>query len=239
MNRNRFGKWARRAVYGTLLAVAALGCNPLNIAAFMFARDEKMPAPYPLAFDKEGPKKDKDEIVVLLLPQMAPTTDSREFVTADRDLSERLAKLLPELAKENKDKNARKLRVISPTQVDKFKIANPQWKQMSAGDIGQKLGADFVLEIWLDKMRLYQPDSRRNIYEGRAEVTVSIYEVGTTGNDLKDRYTHAFAYPRGLVRDASAVPESEFKKQYLESLAAEIARQHVDSKTSNSIADGR
>lgn len=238
MNRSRVGKWGRRAVWGTLLAVAALGCNPLNIAAFMFARDEKVPAPYPLAFDKEGPKKDKDEVVVLILPQLAPGY-GREFVTADRDLAERLAKALPEMAKENKEKGARKLRVISPTQVDKFKIANPHWKQMGAGDIGHKLGADFVLEVWLDKMRLYQPNSQNSIYEGRAEVSVSVYETGETGGSMKDRYTLAFMYPKGLVRDAAAIAESEFKKQYLDALTVEVARQHVDSKASATIASGR
>jgi hypothetical protein len=238
MNRSRVGKWARRAVWGTLLAVAAIGCNPLNIAGFIFARDEMRPAPYPLAFSKDGPKKDKDEVVILLLPQLAPGV-GREFVTADRELAEKLARLLPELAKENKNKDARKLRVISPTQVDKFKMANPQWKQMAAGDIGHKLGADFVLEIYIDRMRLYQPQSRDSIYEGRAEVSVSIYEIGETGGELKDRYTHSFSYPKGLVRDASAISESEFKKQYFEALTAEIANHHVDSKTSNGIADGR
>jgi hypothetical protein len=237
MNRSRVGKWARRAVWGTLLAVTAIGCNPLNIAAFMFARDEMKPAPYPLTFSKDGPKKDKEEVVVLLLPQVAP--GSREFVTADRELAEKLSRLLPELAKQNKSKDARRLRVISPTQVDKFKMANPQWKQMSAGDIGHKLGADFVLEIYLDKMRLYQPQSRDSIYEGRAEVSVSIYEIGETGGEFKNNYTHSFNYPKGLARDASAISESEFKKQYFEALVSEIARYHVDSKPSNSIADGR
>lgn len=238
MNRNRVGRWARRAVWGTFFAVAAIGCNPLNIAAFMFARDEKMPAPHPLVLDKEGPKKDKDEVVVLILPQLAPGY-AREFVNTDRELSERLAKLLPEMAKENKEKNNRKLRVISPTQVDKFKMTNPQWKQMGAGEIGHKLGADFVLEVWLDKMRFYQPQSQNSIYEGKAEASVSIYVVGETGGEMKDRYTHAFSYPKGLVRDASAVPESEFKKQYLDALTVELARYHVDSKASNTIADGR
>ena len=237
MNRNRVGKWARRAVWGTLLAVGAIGCNPLNIAGFIFARDDMRPAPYPLAFGKDGPKKDKDEVVVVLLPQVAPGA-GRDFVTADRELAEKLSRLLPELAKQNKDKDARKLRVVSPTQVDKFKMVNPQWKQMSAGEIGHKLGADFVLEIYLDKMRLYQPNSQNSIYEGRAEVSVAIYEIGETGGDVKDRYTVPFAFPRGLVRDAAAVPESEFKKQYLEALTAEIAHQHVDSKASNGIADG-
>ena len=107
MNRNRVGKWARRAVWGTLLAVAAIGCNPLNIAGFIFARDDMRPAPHPLAFDKEGAKKDKEEIVVLILPQLAPGY-AQPFVNADRELAEKLAKLLPEMAKENKDKAARK-----------------------------------------------------------------------------------------------------------------------------------
>lgn len=238
MDRKRVGKWARRAVWGTLFAVGAIGCNPLHLAGFIFARDEKTPAPHPLVFDKEGAKKDKDEVVVLVLPQMAPGY-AREFVNADRELAERLAKALPEMAKENKEKNARKVRVISPTQVDKFKIENPQWKQMSAGQIGHKMKADFVLEVWLDKMRFYQPQSQNSIYEGRAEVSVSIYAVGETGGEIKDRYTHAFEYPKGLVRDASAIPDSEFKKQYLDALTVELARYHVDSKTSNSIAAGR
>jgi len=219
-----------------LLAVPAIGCSPLNVIGFMFARDDKLPAPYPLTFDKESPKQEKDEVVVLLLPQLAPGTNA-QFVTADRELAAKLSRALPEQSKENKDK--KKMRVISPTQVDKFKMAHPQWKQMSAGEIGQKLGADFVLEIYLDKMRLYQPGSLNNIYEGRAEVSVSIYEVGTEGGDFKDKYPLSFAFPKTGVRDASAISESEFKKLYLENLTAEIVRQHVDSRPSSGIADGR
>lgn len=239
MNRiTRRGVWARWAVYGTLLAVLAVGCNPLSLFAFMFAREDKRPAPHPLAFDKDGPKKDKDEVVVLLLAHQA-ATPSTGFVTADRELVDRLARTLPELAKENKDK--RKVRVISSTQVDKFKMANPRWKDMSAGEIGQKLGADFVLDIYLDKMRLYQPNSANSIYEGRADVTVAIHEVKPEGGELKNEYALTCAYPRAgvSIRDASSVSESEFKKLFLDNLATEIARMHVDCKPSTGIADGR
>ena len=65
------------------------------------------------------------------------------------------------------------------------------------------------------------------------------FAFGETGGELKDRYPLSFTYPKGLVRDASAISESEFKKQYFEALVAEIARYHVDSKLSNGIADGR
>jgi hypothetical protein len=239
MNRSIAGKWASRAVWLALAATLSIGCSPLNVLGFMFARDEKMPAPYPLTFPKDGPKKDKEEVVVLLLAHMAPGA-GRDFVTADRELAERLAKVLPEMAKENKDK--RKVRVISPTQVDKFKMANPHWKQMAAGEIGEKLGADFVLEIELAQVQLYQrntPLSER-IYDGRAEVDVNIYEAGPKGGELKDHYTDTFTYPStGMIRSASAVSEREFKQQYVENLATEIAKKHVDHKPSNSIASGR
>ncbi|QJW97963.1 hypothetical protein [Frigoriglobus tundricola] len=237
MSRIVAGKWARRAVWGALVAVLTIGCSPLSMLGFIFARPETVPAPYPLTLDKEAMKK-KDEVVVLLLTQLAPGT-GREFATADRDLASKLARQLPELAKEaSKDKKL-KMRVISPTQVDKFKMANPQWKAMSAGDIGQKLGADFALDIYLDKMRLYQPGSLNQIYEGRAEVSVSIFKIGADGSEFKDKYQLPFAYPRTGIRDTTSTQETEFRKLFLDNLTAEIIRQHVDSAPSSGIADGQ
>ena len=229
------GKWARRAVWGALLAVLTIGCSPLSMIGFIFGRDEKVAAPYPLTLDKDKDRK-KDEVVVLLLTQLAPGT-GREFATADRDLAGKLAKQLPEQAKEGSKDKKLKMRVISPTQVDKFKMANPQWKSMSAGDIGQKLGADFVLDIYMDKMRLYQPGSLNNIYEGRAEVSVSIYKVGAEGGEYKDKYQIPFAYPRTGIRDTASTQESQFRMMFLDNLTAEIVRQHVDSTPSSGIAD--
>ncbi|VTR92240.1 Hypothetical conserved protein OS=uncultured planctomycete GN=HGMM_F33C03C11 PE=4 SV=1 [Gemmata massiliana] len=236
MNRSKAGKWARRAVWGSVFAVAAIGCSPLNVAAFIFARDDKVPAPSPLTFAKDGPKKDKDEVVVALLPQVAPGS-APQFATIANELADKIARQMPELAKETKDK--RKLKILTQTQVDKFKMQNPTWKKMSADDIGQKLGADFVLEIWMEKMRLYQPGSQNQIYEGRAEIQVTVYEVGTGDGMPKDKYPLSFSYPRTGVRSADAVSESSFKGQFIENLAIEIARMHVDHKASNGIADGR
>jgi hypothetical protein len=238
MTRFTLDRWARRAVWGTLVAVVFVGCNPLQLAAFMFAREDKRPAPYPLTFAKDGPKKDKDEVVVLLLTHQTASAGTN-FVTADRELADRLARVLPEMAKENKDK--RKVRVISSTQLDKFKMANPKWRDLSPGEIGQKLGADFVLDIFLEKMRLYQQNSANTIYEGRAEVTVAIHEVTASGSEVKDDYKSTFSYPRGGVstRDASSVSEGEFKKLFLDNMATELARMHCDHKPSSGIAEGR
>src|SRR4051812_12289585 len=102
MNQSKAWKWTRRAVWGLTLATAAVcavGCNPLNIIAFVFDRGDKVPAKYPLTFDKDGPKKDKDEVVVALLPQVAPGTGGPQFATAANDLADKVAKQLPEMAK--------------------------------------------------------------------------------------------------------------------------------------------
>ncbi len=238
MSRIVAGKWARRAVWGALLAVLTIGCSPLSVIGFMFGRDEKVQAPYPLTLDKEAmKKKDKDEVVVLLLTQLAPGT-SREFATADRELASKLAQRLPEQAKESSKDKKLKMRVISPSQVDKFKMANPQWKAMSAATIGEKLGADFVLDIYLDKMRLYQPNSLNQIYQGGAEVTVNIYKVGTENGECKN-YQLPFAYPKTGIRDPGAIGETQFRTMYLDNLTAEIIRYHVDSAPSSGIADGQ
>jgi hypothetical protein len=160
-----------------------------------------------------------------------------DYVSADRDLTEKLAKVLPELAKENKNK--KKIRVISPTQVDKFKMANQHWKHLPASEIGTKLEADFVLEIELTQVQLYQPNTpaTEKIYEGHAEIGVNIYEVGAPGGDtLKDHYTFAFSYPRGMPRAASAISVGEFKAQYIENLATEIAKRHIDHKKSDTFS---
>lgn len=110
----------------------------------------------------------------------------------------------------NKDK--KKVKVLSQTQVDKFKMSNPNWKQMGAGEIGQKLNADYVLEIWLDKMRLYQPRSDNSIYEGRAEAFVSIYEIKADGGELKDKYPLSFSYRRPPGRSRRTRPRARSRR---------------------------
>jgi hypothetical protein len=237
MNRSAVGRWARRAVWAALFVVAAIGCSPLSVVGFMFGQKEKVPAAYPLTLGKDSPNKDKDEVVVLLLTHVAPGAASQTFFNADRDLASELARVLPEMAKANKDK--KKVRAVSPTQVDKFKTANPTtWKGMNPAKIGQELKADFVLDIEMSKLQLYQPHTGQEIYEGRAEVTVTIYEVGSDKGPRD--YSLTFSYPHDMIaRSSSSMSESEFKKGYIAGLAVEIAEHHIDHMPRDTVAGGR
>jgi hypothetical protein len=230
---NAYGTWAKRGVWLTLAAVLTIGCSPLQTIAFIFHRDKPVPAMYPLR-PKEGPKKDLDEELTILILCGTSGGVPQEFATMDRDLVSLLAKRLPEAAKENKDK----LTVIPPSKVDKFKIANPTWKSMHPAEIGKKLGADCVLDITLSNIQVYQPNSVREIYEGKVDVSVDQYDVSKWPGEREpaQKYVEQHLYPRTGMIAVINLPLSQFKQRYLEKLAQFLVQKHVDSKPGDFIA---
>lgn len=230
MSQNQLGRWAKRAVWFTFAAVFTLGCNPLSTLSFINGEPIKE-AEYPLVF-KEGPKKGKDVMVAVFVssaPGVAPT-----FAGSEAALASNISKKLPEMAKDIKPK----LLVYEPALVNKFKMNNPTWKQgMHPSEWGRKLGVDFVFDIQLDKMSLYQPGSLNAIYEGQADVNVDVYDVDAGPMEPKYSYIHAFKYPRTGYFDASTIPVNRFKQDFLEHLAAEICRKHIKHKEASEIGD--
>jgi hypothetical protein len=231
---SRAGKWARGAVWGTVLAIFTLGCNPLSTLSFLTNPEPLKPAEYPLVF-KEGPKKGKDPVTVALFvtssSNIGPT-----FAGAEGRLAYGIAKELPEMAKEGDSHH--KLVVLEPSAVNKFKMHNPNWKLMHPTEWGKKLNVDFVIDIQLEKMSLYQKQSANLVYEGQAEVDISVYDVDA-GLEPRYNYVLAFKYPHTGVLDASFIPPERFKQDYLEHLATEICMKHAAHKTAIGIADGR
>jgi hypothetical protein len=228
---NRTGKWAKRAVWLTLAAVLSFGCSPLTTIAFLLHKDDKAPAEYPLRpKDKDAPKK--ETITVAILTCQQGSVGDPEFARVDQPLARELAKVLPEYSKSTKQK----IEVVAPSKVDQFKANNRNWRAMRASEIGKKLGADFVLDITLSAIVVYQPGSANQIYEGRAEVNVDVYDVNdATGEPT--HYVHPFLYPKAGFRDATSVPPSRFKMEYVSQLARELALKHVEHPPSTGIAE--
>lgn len=235
---NRTGKWARRAVWGTLVVVLTVGCNPLTTIGFIFHRDAKIPAEYPLR-PKEGPKKDKDEeIKVLVICGQRPGGGIPfEFAGLDRELATTIAKRMPEEAKANKEQVA----VIPPAKFDKFKIDNPNWRTMRPDQIGKRLGADYVLDVMVANVQVYQPGSRNMLYEGRAEVEVLVYDL-IGGSGEPQHYPHQFIYRPNHTPDATdstGVNLNLYKQGFVDRLAMEIVWKHLEHKPADGIAAAR
>jgi hypothetical protein len=227
----RTGKWARRAVWGTLAVVLTIGCNPLATIGFLTYKDPVQPARCPFV-PKEGAKKD-DEITVALFVSQG-SGQSFDFAGAEQTIASEMARKIPELAKENKQN----VTVIPTSKVNQFKFKNPTWKDMHASAWGKALGVDYVLEVHLDKMSLYQQGSRNQLFEGRAEVSVFMYDVSEGVAEPKS-YVYPYSFPKTGFRDATSIPLGTFKKAFLERLALELAQQHIDHKTRSGIAEDR
>jgi hypothetical protein len=187
-------------------------------------------AEYPLV-SKEDAKKSKEVVVALFIdsaPEIGP-----EFAHCEESLATDLAKKLRDFSKDQGDK----LTVIDPQRIKKYLSKTPNWLAMHPSSWGRDLGADYVIHIKLEKMSLYQPDSLNAIYEGQTDVEVDVYDVDSGPAEPKYNYVHVFKYPSTGVLDASAIPVSRFKQDYLEHLAAEIARKHMRHKESAGIGD--
>lgn len=225
------GKWAKRGVWLTLAAVLAIGCNPITLPFVLLRTEAKIPAPYPLR-PAEGPKKDKEEeIKVLVLASMAPGSITSEFAGADREVAAAIAKLLPEVGKANKET----FTVISQRTLDTFKTQNPNWRSMRAGTIGKRLGADYVIELSLSGLQMYQPGALNNIYEGKAELNVEVADTATTSGESKYRYVQPVLYP-GFPKSVDTMPPAQFRIEFVNKLAQVVVFQHVDHKAAEGIA---
>lgn len=231
---NRTGNWAKRGVWLTLAAVLTIGCNPITLPFVLFRPEPKMPAEYPLR-PKEGEKSDKDTEIKVLLLCHHTSGIAYEFAGADRELASMLAKRMTALATECKDN----LTVIQPAEVDKFKMSNPNWRYMHATAIGKQLEADYVIETHVGNVNVYQPNSGKQIYEGRAEVAVDVYAVEDGVAEPKHRYVLPYTYPKTGMIASSDVPPSRFKQLFLERLALELARKHVEYKAGDGILSER
>lgn len=217
------------------IAAAALPMGCFNLAPpFPFLGEHIKEPEYPLNF-KEGAKKDK-EIVVALFVSIAPGMGS-EYTRSEVALAADIAKKLPEMAKEK----SQKLSVIDPVQINKFAMKTTNFVHMHPCEWGWNLGADYVLTVHLEKMSFHEviPGSKTLVYEGRADVSVDVFDVDDGPTQPKYHYILPFRFPQIGYFDDSSIPLNRFKKDFLEHLATEICGKHVRHKKVDEITDSK
>jgi hypothetical protein len=204
----------RRIVLGAGLAavVSAAGCNPASSLYFLFRGDGKTPAEHPLL-----PKGEKKDVTVVILVS-APST-ALEFAGLDRELASAVARKMFDQTKEGKHP----IRAVETAKLDKFKAANPNWKAMSAADIGKGVGADYVLDITVANIDLYQPQTGKLMYQGRASVEAGVYDVPVGGGQMA-KY---FVNPKLEDRPVGDIAPNQYKQKLLDRIADEITWKHV------------
>jgi hypothetical protein len=157
----------------TLLSVAAgglflaAGCDLAALTYFILPEQRQDAKMKHLASDE----KDKNPKVVILT--WGGFEMRSEFIHADRQLAEMLARELRRHADENKEK----LTIVSARSVEEFKSANPNWRGMPLPEIGRRFGADHVLYLEINSLSLYEPGSLNTLLRGRISLNMTLADV--------------------------------------------------------------
>jgi len=206
--------WRRRWLAGgLLLAMFGIGCNPLTSVYFlMVGVDPKVAPEFRLA------NQDK-ETRVLVLAYTAPggRTDAGGI---ERQLSKTLVGQIERPLKGNKEK----IWIVPVHQVEKFKNNNPGWKQMSASEIGRAFDVDYVMDLEIVALALYEPDSHRSLFRGRCKIDMAVHDLHKPqeGPVCKPSFSTEYPKTRGPIPAADDNNVDKFRDQFINRIATDI-----------------
>lgn len=207
----------RRWRLAVLLLVAAFGfgCNMLSLPFFLLmGANSKQPALCKLA------SKDKDKEVRVVILASAGLETRPEFLRVDRELTSLLARHLTQGFKDNKEK----VKLVPARQIDQFKDEHPNWKTMDLVKIGEHFDADYVIDLEIISLSLYEQGSANQLFRGRADIHVRVVDVNEPDDDpiFKQLYTCEYPKTRGPipVGEGSML---QFKQKFLDHVGRHLS----------------
>src|SRR5438552_16765379 len=146
-----------------LVAVSCTGCNLMALPFFLIPGME----PDHEANCKLAPHgMEKQAKVVILSP--AGLEASPEFLRADRELGRLLYVQMEEGFKKNKEK----VTIVPVSQVEKYKDDHPNWRSLSPEEVGKHFHADYMIDLELNTVTLYEAGSANTLFRGHAEISL-------------------------------------------------------------------
>jgi hypothetical protein len=211
-------RWLARWLAGTTLMgglLAGTGCDMGSLAYFL------MPEAREPAVIKDLASQDaKKENKVLILAWSGLETRA-EFIHADRQLAELLAKQLTTQCEANQEK----INIISVRKAEEFKNNNPNWRSMEMPDIGRRFGADYVIYLEINSLSLYEQGSSKTLYRGVANISVNLIDVRNP-DELPQQQPFQCIYPseaRGPIPAGFDSSPVQFRQLFLGHVAKRLA----------------
>jgi hypothetical protein len=207
--------WRRWVIGLGLLAFASMGCSPSTLW-FLMRGDDKREPMHPLPC-KEG----KDEVTVALFAWGSPALGmDPSFAGAERELATLIGQ---RMAAETKG-DRRPIRIVEPSKVEKAKRQPGQDpRTMNLAAAGKELGADYVIDLTVNSMSIYQPEFGREFYQGRAQLQVVVWDTDKPDAPYQD-YFHPSI---GEQKSTAVLSPAGYRKYFLNRVATELAHRHI------------
>jgi hypothetical protein len=200
---------------GLLGATLGAGCDPGSMMYFLLPEAKEDPELRRLASDD---KKKEVKVVILTYAALEPRA---EFVQADRQLAELLAKNLNELYKTNQEK----VTVVPPRRVEEYKNTHPSRRGYDPAEVGQHFGADYVIYIEMNKLSLFEHGCSDMLLRGRADLLVSVVDVKSP-DETPDSRDFTCVYPsesKGAIDASMENSPSQFRQAFLGYVARRLS----------------
>jgi hypothetical protein len=198
--------------------IAAIGCNPLTGAYFMlFGIDDKIPPEFKIGGDGKH--------VVRVAILVSSIQESRaDLLGVERQLSAAMAKSLDMECKMNKER----IQIVPVYKVEEFKTNNPGWRTMPLNEIAKKFDVDFLVDVEIKSLSLYEKDSRRQLFRGRSAVTLSVIDAAkSTDESQVYQKPMCVEYPkaRGPLPVDDDMTVERFRDVFIQRIATDLAWQ--------------
>jgi hypothetical protein len=206
----------RRALLGFSLVafLATLGCNPFTAMYFLSPKEPMKQPEFRLA-------KDKREMRVVILP--TATNDSEaDFAGVERKLATEFIRAMEALCVANKEN----VRFLPMSHVDKFKAQYPKyWKTMDRLEIAKKFEADYVIDLGIEALRLYEPGSARKMMRGYGDISVDVTEAKSSaeGPIFSKKFSVQYPTSGGPVPIDFDSNVQQFRMQFISHIARQLS----------------
>jgi hypothetical protein len=186
-------------VVGLVLVAAYAGCSSiLATGMYVFDGGNNVPA------DFDGLKNSR--VVVMCKP---PSSSEFRHAGAARSIAARTSEMLR--------KNVKGIDMVSSREVDNWSDEN------DGGDfreLAKAVRADKVVYIQLDDFELYKG---KTLYQGRADVTVTVYDMKDHNKVLWDKHLGEVLYPTNSGIPAQDKPVQQFEREFVDIVAERTA----------------
>jgi hypothetical protein len=203
MDRSQARIVAAYRIASLLVAVALLASNsgcPALLATGIYVWEGGNFAPA----EFEGLKGER--VVVMCKP---PSSHEYRHAGASRSIAARVSE---KLVKHIKD-----IDVVNPREVDNW-VDESDWGDFR--ELAQAVHASKVLHIELADFELYKG---KTLYQGRADVTVTVYDMKNRANEIWRTHLGEVLYPVNSGIPAQDKPVQQFEREFVDIVANRIA----------------
>src|SRR5712692_7859133 len=194
------GTWHRWLLAGLFLTAmaAGTGCNMLSLPFFLLpGMEPKTPAKCKLA------SEDKEKEVRVVILAAAGLETRPEFLRVDKELSLLLSRQLQE----------------------KYKDEHPNWHALPSAEIGKYFDTDYVIDLTINSVTLYERGSSNLLFRGRASISLDVVDVNKPKEDPIYEEEYTVEYPRQgpiSASDSNSNP-AQFRLAFLTKVAQELS----------------